>query len=356
MKKHKKVLVAMSGGVDSSVAALLLKKQGYDVIGVFMHSYNIDGCEEKDMEDARRVAGYLNIPFYVFNFEKEYKQKVVDYLINGYKNGITPNPDVMCNKEIKFGLFLNKALSLGADFIATGHYTNLTTYYDKKNNKKIFYLSIARDLNKDQTYFLWTLNQNQLQYCLFPIGKYLKSEVRKIAAQYNLPTAYKKDSQGICFLGKVSIKDFLKNYLPQKKGLVINSSGQKIGEHYGAWYYTIGQRHIGIASKTPVYVVDKDITNNLLVVADENSELLYKNGVVLENVNFVNENDKNKLPLKILTRVRYRQKLIPAILEFKNNNYIVTFDIKQKHVAPGQACVFYQNNNLLGGGFIKNSF
>ncbi|MEK7062321.1 MAG: tRNA 2-thiouridine(34) synthase MnmA, partial [Patescibacteria group bacterium] len=229
MKKNKKktVFVAMSGGVDSSVAALLLNKQGYNVIGVFMRCYNLDGCSERDAEDARRVAEKLNIPFYVWDFEEEYKKKVVEYMVKGYKKGITPNPDVMCNREIKFGLFLEKALSMRADYVATGHYVRIKNYeLGIRGGKKPLFiihnlLFIAKDTNKDQSYFLWTLTQKQLKHCLFPIGEYLKSEVRKIAKKAGLLTAEKKDSQGICFLGKVSLDDFLKNYIPEKRGDVL---------------------------------------------------------------------------------------------------------------------------------------
>jgi len=217
-EQGRRVFVAMSGGVDSSVAALLLKEQGYNVTGVFIRCFNVDGCQENEVGDARRVAAYLEIPFYVFDFEKEYKKKVVKYMVEGYRQGITPNPDVMCNKEIKFGLFLEKALTMGADYIATGHYVRLATSHWGIG------LVAAVDANKDQSYFLWTLTQKQLKYCLFPIGDYLKLEVRGLARQVGLFNAAKKDSQGICFLGKVTIADFLKEYIPEKK----NSKRKKI--------------------------------------------------------------------------------------------------------------------------------
>jgi tRNA-specific 2-thiouridylase len=239
LKERKKVFVGMSGGVDSSVATYLLKKQGYDVTGVFMRCFNVDGCAERDAEDARRVAEKLEIPFYVWDFEKEYKEKVVEYMIDGYKNGITPNPDVECNREIKFGLFLKRALKFGADYVATGHYVRLGTSQflrrrislrlrglgyrgNKKLNPSGYTLMVARDKNKDQSYFLWTLTQKQLRHCLFPIGDYLKSEVREIAKKIGLSTAEKKDSQGICFLGNISLSDFLAEYLPKKNGAINN--------------------------------------------------------------------------------------------------------------------------------------
>src|SRR5580704_3854182 len=214
-KITKTVFVGMSGGVDSSVTTLLLKKQGYNVVGVFMRCYNLDGCAERDAEDARRVAEHIGIPFYVWDFEEEYKQRVVEYMIEGYRAGITPNPDVMCNKEIKFGLFLEKALAAGADFVATGHYVKI------KKTLKGAGLFAARDTNKDQSYFLWTLTQKQLAHCLFPIGDYIKPEVRAIARRAGLPTAAKKDSQGICFLGNINLADFLKQSIPERRGALV---------------------------------------------------------------------------------------------------------------------------------------
>jgi len=270
----------MSGGVDSSVAALLLKNayfdshgrvriaeglkpkarfsHAYDCTGVFMRSYNLDGCQERDARDARLVAQKIGIPFYVWNFEKEYKKKVVDYMIRGYRRGITPNPDVMCNKEIKFGLFLKKALALGADYVATGHYVRIKNYElrikEAKTEKPLFIirhsLFAAKDSNKDQSYFLWTLKQDQLRHCLFPIGDYLKPEVRAIARRAGLPTAEKKDSQGICFLGKVSLADFLRKRIRPKIGVVLDAQGRPLGEHDGSYFYTIGQRHgLNIANR-----------------------------------------------------------------------------------------------------------
>ena len=379
-KNNKKVFVMMSGGVDSSVAALLLKKQGYDVVGVFMRSYNIDGCQERDAEDARRVAGKLKIPFYVWDFEEEYKKKVVEYMIDGYRQGITPNPDVMCNKEIKFGLFLKRSLEMGADFVATGHYVRLKRTQPTTDNKQLTIkkqsigqasdvrcqMFAAKDGNKDQSYFLWTLTQKQLKHCLFPIGDYLKSEVREIARKAGLPTADKKDSQGICFLGKVTLKDFLNQYIPEKRGLVLSASGEVFGEHKGAHFYTIGQRHLKISNlknqisnSQPVYVAEKDIQNNTIIVAKgSDNSALYKKEIKLTNVNFINSVHSQILKnvgMNILTRVRYRQPLANARLDFSDDlccNLI--FDEPQKFVASGQSAVFYSiNEEVLGGGIIK---
>jgi tRNA-specific 2-thiouridylase len=361
----KRVFVAMSGGVDSSVAAYLLKKQGYDVVGVFMRCFNIDGCAEKDAEDARRVAEKLKIPFYVFNFEDEYKKKVVNYMISGYKKGITPNPDVMCNKEIKFGLFLGKALALGADYIATGHYVKL------KSNS----LFEAKDKNKDQSYFLWTLTQEQLRCCLFPIGDYLKSKVRETARRAGLPTAEKKDSQGICFLGQVRLGDFLAQYIKPKIGQVrlalADGSYKIIGEHQGVQFYTIGQRHLGLSNikyqksnSAPMYVAEKNIKTNTLVVAErEDNPALYKREVELSDARFINPQHPYMLKnvgMSVLARVRYRQPLAPAKLVRRKaikslmSNIYLLFTNPVKFVAPGQSAVFYNKiGEVLGGGIIK---
>ena len=390
------VFVGMSGGVDSSVAVYLLKKQGYDVVGVFMKcwtesssrinaDFNADRRRkeecgwEREAEDARRVAEKLNIPFYVWDFEEEYKKKVVDYMVNGYRKGITPNPDVMCNKEIKFGLFFEKAMEMGADFVSTGHYVRIqhTTYNEqqttKTKNKKLSVvgskLLVAIDSAKDQSYFLWTLTQKQLAKCLFPIGDYLKPEVRKIAKKAGLPTAGKKDSQGICFLGQVSMDDFLKDYIPEKKGDIL-LDGKKIGRHKGAHFYTIGQRRIGAnfqfpipnfqKDRKPYYVAEKDVKKNIIkVVEGDKHPDLYKKEVKLTNVNFINPElrirDKG-LKLPVLARVRYRQPLVKAILscELSVVSCKLIFEQAQKFVAPGQSAVWYDSKGqMLGGGIIK---
>ncbi len=388
INNKKTVFMAMSGGVDSSVAALSLKKKDYNVIGVFMRCYNIDDCAERDAEDARRVAEKLKIPFYVWDFEEEYKNKVVDYMVKGYKRGITPNPDVMCNKYIKFDLFLKKSLSMGANFIATGHYVRLrrnfqfpifnfqtNSKFKIQNSKFSYHLFQARDLNKDQSYFLWTLTQKQLKYCLFPIGDYLKPEVRKIAKKAGLSTAEKKDSQGICFLGKVKLDDFLEQYIPEKKGDVLNIAGKKIGEHKGAHFYTIGQRHIKISNfkfqisnldknRKPFYVVKKDVKKNIVVVVEgDENPALYKKEIKLTDINFINSDFYSLIRankrIRILTRVRYRQPLAKAELsliqnsELRIQNYKLIFDEQQKFVASGQSAVFYdKQGEMLGGGVI----
>jgi len=372
------VFVGMSGGVDSSVAAFLLKKQGYDVVGVFMRCYNLDGCAEQDAEDARRVAGHIGIPFYVWDFEEEYKRRVVEYMVEGYRAGITPNPDVMCNKEIKFGLFLEKALAMGADFVATGHYVRAGIRARAKRyevggrggGRKIeTRLFAAKDANKDQSYFLWTLTQKQLAHCRFPIGGYLKPDVRKIARRAGLPTAEKKDSQGICFLGKVSMDEFLKEYIPEKRGALLTTFGEKIGEHFGAEFYTIGQRHInadfdfpktgGRADREPLYVAAKDAATNTVVVAEgSDNEALYRKEIELTNANFIGGNAPSAdASMPVFARVRYRQPLAKAVLrssgERRNNGWTLIFDEPQKFVAPGQSAVWYSKaGEMLGGGII----
>ena len=397
--KSSKVFVAMSGGVDSSVAAALLIEQGYKVIGCHIRCFNIDGCGERDADDARRVAEQLGIPFYVFDLEEEYKKRVVDYMVSGYRRGLTPNPDVMCNKEIKFGLFLERALKLGADFVATGHYVIVKDVWTsgvledtrcpnsrhcepRPQSRAWQSLVIAKDKNKDQSYFLWTLTQNQLKHCLFPIGDYTKNEVRKLAKKFNLITAEKKDSQGICFLGKVTLVDFLKKYLPEKKGDVLDENGKKIGEHRGAHFYTIGQRHgfqiqnskvksqnhnsKSQTNLSPHYVVSKNIKNNTITVAENHQSV---KEIILTDVNFINP--KFQVPrrkrgspkaasskFQVLARIRYRQPIQKAqLLIFwicDNQKIIIRFDKPQKSIAIGQSAVFYnKDGTLLGGGVIN---
>lgn len=357
-KKNKKVFVAMSGGVDSSVAAALLKKQGYDVYGVFMRGFypeNIDCTWREDRRDAMRVAAILDIPFYTFDFSKEYKKRVVDYMIKEYRAGRTPNPDIMCNKYIKFDLFLKKSLLMGADKIATGHYVrHLETEFPSK-------LSIAKDLAKDQSYFLWTLTQKQLQYCLFPIGDYLKTDVRKMAKRFKLPVFDKRDSQGLCFIGEFNIKDFLKNFIRPKSGDVINEKGEVVGTHDGIEYYTIGQRHgIGAVGGNPHYVVAKDAQKNILTVAGEFSEeKFFKKETLITDCNWISGNPPiggADFSRKYLARVRYRQPLQACRLKISNHSnkkfLKVVFKEPQRAITPGQSLVIYKDNELIGGGII----
>ena len=350
----KKVFVALSGGVDSSVAAALLIQQGFVVVGCHMKCYNIDGCAEQDAEDARRVAEQLDIPFYAFDLEREYKERVVEYMVRGYRAGTTPNPDVMCNKEIKFGLFLKRARELGADYIATGHYVVL--------KKKVggYSLHAAQDKNKDQSYFLWTLTQQQLKHCLFPLGAITKPKVRVIAQQLGLVTATKKDSQGICFLGKVSTSAFLKNYIPARVGAIVMQGGKEIGKHNGAEFYTIGQRHglkVG-GSKEPLYVARTDVIKNIVTVAEgKNNPELYHKETTLIGVTFVSGIPPKEKQLPVFARLRYRQPLFKASLTMSNSKpkiFQLIFNVPQKSVAKGQSAVLYTTQGeMLGGGIIS---
>ena len=359
----------MSGGVDSSVTALLLKNQGYDVVGVFMRCYNLDGCAERDAEDARRVAERIGVPFYVWDFEEEYKRRVVQYMIDGYRAGITPNPDVMCNREIKFGLFLNKAVSLGADFVATGHYVRIeraeaTWLKAGDQQAKLF---AAKDETKDQSYFLWTLTQKELAKCLFPIGEYKKAQVRAIAKKAGLSTAEKKDSQGICFLGDISVSEFLQEHIPTHRGALVTTNGEHVGEHYGAEFYTIGQRHIdadfkfpktgGKAARAPFYVVSKDAATNTVILAEGGDhEALYGKEVKLVDVNVIAGGSTAHVgkPIEVFARVRYRQPLFRATLSRSEaGQWMLTFANRQKFIAPGQSAVWYsKSGEMLGGGVI----
>src|SRR3989344_3786556 len=307
-RQKEKVFVAMSGGVDSSVAALLLKQKGYDVVGVYMKGWSLTGCAQEDAMDARRVAGALGIPFYVFDFENKFKKAVVDYMVSEYAAGRTPNPDVMCNREIKFGLFLKRALQLGADYIATGHYARLRREFPIfKSQFPNCKLKIAKDLNKDQSYFLWTLTQEQLNHCWFPVGDYLKQQIRAIASKCCLPTAEKPDSQGVCFVGEIDVAEFLKEKLGKNPGPIKNLNGKIIGTHDGAVFYTIGQRKgIGIKGSLPgeqgkvYYVAAKDVYTNTLWVSEGDSKNLFAKELSVKNINWIYGNPPisgPKLPL-----------------------------------------------------------
>ena len=378
----KKVVIAMSGGLDSSVAAALLKKDFYpelgrrvDVIGVFMKFWapqsgvtriNADGnadlrgfenrcCSPESEIRARKVAKILKIPFYVFNFEKEFKKRIVDYFLDGYKKGITPNPCVICNKEIKFGLLLEKTLKLGADFVATGHYARIKIK-NQKSKIKDYCLLKARDKEKDQSYFLWMLNQEQSKRILFPIGDYTRAEVDKLAKKFKLPVLKAKKSVEICFIPK-TINDFLKKYLKQKPGPVVEQVhygvNKIIGRHEGLWFYTIGQRKgIGLAGG-PYFVLDKDLKRNLLIVT-KNEKDLYEKELICENVNWISGKEP-KFPLKIKAKIRYRHQLAPATItkNLQSTIYNLKFARLQRAITPGQSVVFYSGDELLGGGIIS---
>jgi len=386
-ERSRRVFVAMSGGVDSSVAAALLQREGYDVTGVFMKGWSDTSFfKDKtmcpwvaDQEAARKAAAVLDIPFYTWDVEEEYKKKVVDYMVSSYRKGITPNPDVMCNKEIKFGVFLERASKLGADYIATGHYARIYAprnsvfarpdpqrgSQQKQNSASAYQLLDATDKNKDQSYFLWTLTQLQLQRILFPVGAYTKPQVREMAREYELPNAERKDSQGVCFVGELEVFDFLQSVIPAKRGPVLTSAGKKVGEHEGTMYYTIGQRHgIGsVGGGTAYYVAEKDAERNVLVVAEgESDPKLYRNELTVYDVNWIS-GEVPSFPMKCKVRIRYRQPLQKATVNMKHSTVdrkenhtgqlSLRFEEPQRAVTPGQSAVFYNDEIMLGGGVIR---
>jgi tRNA-specific 2-thiouridylase len=353
LKKKGKILVAMSGGVDSSVVAALLVKAGYDVTGAFMVNYDGqvpggESCWHGDYQDALRVAAHLGIPLMRLDFVSEYKKFVLDYLYKEYSVGRTPNPDVMCNKFVKFGFWLKAAEKLGFDKLATGHYAAL----GKRGNK--FRLLQAKDSNKDQTYFLHQLNQKQLSKVLFPLGEYAKDEVRKLAKKFGLPTAEKEESMGICFVGEVSMRDFLKGKVKAKFGKIVDSSGKVVGEHTGLPFYTIGERglNIGKSSGRPYFVVGKNVKKNQLIVGFEDDPLLFEKDTIVKNVNWVS-GQTPKFPLKCQVRMRHRQSLVNCILKTKGCDVLINFSEPERAVTPGQFAVFYKNGECLGGGVVK---
>lgn len=389
----KRVVVGLSGGVDSSVTAYLLKEQGYDVIGMFMKNWHDDSVTIStecpwldDSNDAMIVAQHLGIPFQAIDLSVEYKERIVDYMFAEYQRGRTPNPDVLCNREIKFDIFLKAAIKLGADYVATGHYAR--TEEAEVNGKKVYRLLAGKDPNKDQSYFLCQLTQAQLSKALFPIGELLKPEVREIAKKAGLATAEKKDSQGLCFIGKVHLPDFLQQQLLPKKGKAIEiaatadifkngandeslehlsesfvyntKQGSVIGEHNGAHYYTIGQRKgLNIGGKPkPMFIIGTDTnTNTIYMGMGEDHPGLHRKGL------FIPTADEHwvrpDLALKVgerkdyLARIRYRQKLEPCTLHKKEEGLYIIFDRPQKAITPGQFAAWYENDELIGSGVIS---
>lgn len=355
-----RVVVGMSGGVDSSVTALLLKQQGYDVIGIFMKNWDdtdeFGNCTaESDAEDVRRVCEQIDIPYYTVNFEKEYYDKVFAYFLEEYKRGRTPNPDVMCNREIKFGEFLNKALDLGADYVATGHYARVIA------EDGTYKLLRGVDSNKDQTYFLNALNQSQLSKAMFPIGHLPKPEVRRIAEEAGLYTAKKKDSTGVCFIGERNFREFLSQYLPAKSGDMVDIvTGEVKGRHDGLMYYTLGQRQgLGIGGSgngEPWFVAEKDLDLNILyVVQGDTHPSLYSTGLIASEINWIAGADKlSAETFKCTAKFRYRQPDQGVTVSKREDGTLyVQFDQPQKAITPGQAVVFYDGEVCLGGGIIE---
>lgn len=375
--KRERVFVGMSGGVDSSLSAALLKEQGYDVVGVFIKVWQpdfVDCVWKEDRLDAMRVCARLGIKFLTLDLEKEYKKEVVDYMIREYENGRTPNPDVNCNKYVKFGAFFDFAMKSGADYVATGHYARV-----EKNKKTNSYNLLAgKDKEKDQSYFLWNLTQEHLSKTLFPVGDLQKTEVRKMAQKFNLPVFNKKDSQGLCFIGKVDMKDFLKHYLLPKKGNVLNEKGEIVGWHEGACFYTIGQRHGFVITKktekeTPYYVISKNILSNEITVSDSPfvEGVSSSKKIIISGANWI----CGKLPdfnKEYKARIRYRQPLQTcriqavkfettdgSIAENTNKTKValkfeITFNLSQVAVSRGQSLVIYDKDTCIGGGIMDN--
>lgn len=382
--KGKKIYVGLSGGVDSSVAACLLLEAGADVTGVFIKGWYPDFLKcnwKEERRDAMRVAAHLGIPFLTCDAEESYKKNVIDYMVSEYKAGRTPNPDVMCNKYVKFGSFFDFAMEHGADFVATGHYSriariknekckisnydteltnsDITEFVNSESNDSDSRVQLLKgeDGNKDQSYFLWAVSKEQLEKTLFPIGEIDKLEVRKIAKRYKLFTSEKKDSQGLCFLGKVDLEEFLSHYIPNQKGDVLNKEGEVIGYHNGVHLYTLGERHGFTITKKginagPFYIISKDIKGNTITVSDSVIEIKKSEcaGVILKEVNWTVEPEIGR---EYVCRVRYRQPLFVCIFINGGTNTIDFID-KQDFVPEGQSLVLYDGDVCLGGGIIES--
>ena len=357
---HIRVIVGMSGGVDSSVSAALLLEQGYQVEGLFMKNWDEDDGTEyctakEDLADAQAVSDKLGIKLHTANFAAEYWDNVFEHFLEEYKAGRTPNPDILCNREIKFKAFLDYALTLGADLIATGHYVRRA---DVEGQTRLLR---GVDTNKDQSYFLHAVQGAQIARTLFPVGELEKPQVREIAEKYELATARKKDSTGICFIGERRFSDFLKQYLPAQPGNIETTAGQVIGQHHGLMYHTIGQRQgLGIggmqgAGDNPWYVLRKDLQRNVLVVGQGNNHpWLFSAALECSSIFWVNE-PAWEFPLQLTAKVRYRQPDQHCVLERTDSGYLVRFDEPQRAVTPGQSVVFYQGDVCLGGGVIETA-
>ena len=358
--QKKTVVVGMSGGVDSSVSAYLLKEEGYDVKGLFMQNWQSEPGEictsEIDFKDASAVCDKLDISLHRANFSDEYWERVFTNFLSEHEKGRTPNPDILCNREIKFKSFLDYAFNIGADFIATGHYAKIIA----KNNNK--FLARAKDSFKDQTYFLHEVSENEFDRCIFPLADLTKDEVREIALKQNLITADKKDSVGICFVGERNLKDFLNRFISFSKGDIKDENGNIVGEHQGSILYTEGQRQglqiggVKGANELPWYVYKKDIKNNVIHVCQGvNNELLMNSGLFVEKINWINDIEYD-LPMNCLVQVRHQHIPVECYLESNNDKIMLTFKDKIRAIAPGQSAVLYDNDICLGGGIINQTF
>lgn len=356
----KRVVVGMSGGVDSAVAAALLKEQGFDVVGLYMSNWketDPNGCctGEEDWSDVRRICDKIGIPYYSVDFSKQYMDNVFKLFVEEYKKGRTPNPDVLCNREVKFGPFADFAREMGADHIATGHYCRV------RHDGDLHYLLRAKDDNKDQTYFLNQVSSYQLRDVIFPLGDLTKPEVRSVAQRLDIPVAAKKDSTGICFIGERNFRQFLSQYIPMKEGDIVTSDGKIVGRHNGVYYYTIGQRRgLGIGGSAEGngerwFVLDKDVEKNLLIVSQGEDDVLFKNALQTEGFNFI-----TPLPAKSFdcdVRIKHRQPLQRAHASLSDSGDVVfVFDQKQRAIAAGQYAVVYTGDVCLGGGVINRAF
>ena len=358
--QKKTVVVGMSGGVDSSVSAYLLKEEGYDVKGLFMQNWQSEPGEictsEIDFKDASAVCDKLDIPLHRANFSDEYWERVFTNFLSEHEKGRTPNPDILCNREIKFKSFLDYAFNIGADFIGTGHYAKIIA----KNNNK--FLARAKDSFKDQTYFLHEVSENEFDRCIFPLADLTKDEVREIALEQNLITADKKDSVGICFVGERNLKDFLNRFISFSKGDIKDENGNIVGEHQGSILYTEGQRQglqiggVKGANELPWYVYKKDIKNNVIHVCQGvDNELLMNSGLFVEKINWINDIEYD-LPMNCLVQVRHQHIPVECYLESNNDKIMLTFKDKIRAIAPGQSAVLYDNDICLGGGIINQTF
>lgn len=354
----KRVVVGMSGGVDSSLSAMLLKEQGYEVVGLFMrnwHETDGEGCctADADFSDVRDVCNKLEVPYYSVDFANEYYDKVFKFFVDEYKRGRTPNPDVLCNREIKFGPFARRAFEMGADYIATGHYCNVS--HSGGQN----FLLKAKDSNKDQTYFLNQLSSSQLENVMFPVGNLDKKEVRLLAAKYDIPTAEKKDSTGICFIGERNFRQFLSQYIPMKEGDICTTDGKVVGRHNGVYYYTLGQRKgLGIGgggNGEAWFVIDKNVEKNILFVTQGEEDCLFDDTLECDEFNFINGVPEEK-HFDCTVRIRHRQAEQKAECRLENGKVVICFNSKQRAIAEGQYAVVYREEHCLGGGVIERKY